>query len=551
MNDLMAKVLERSAAGEHRQVVDLVEGVAVEGLHYKALFVVGQSHIALAQPGKALPYLVRSFFLSPTQKKLVQIRKLAQSTGDLSLMPGIVDFVFDHHAEDLELISFLAPFLPEVDGDTGASGKAGLIDFYALAERGRSREAVVVGRRLMREGATSPALAARLADLLLILGETAEAMTLVTPAAPPADDWRAGLSTIVRARGFTPSLIVICDVTALGDFLQRLTIASKIKSNCPTCHITFCYRADRGFKTDLIRCALGIDKFVALDDLSPAAVEAAIGSQTFRRAVILETDSSFFFAAGAYQGEPWLRIPDEDVAALSEELAALGVDPNRWFVTTHYRQGNSAPTPHLEPLRDVQSGNFHDVAAHIIDDMGGQVLRLGHPGMDKLPPRPGYIDLSEASIALQLFATSRSRFMMGTDSGMVSFAIAFAIPTGRTNVTYDIAQENPADIILLKNLISLDGFAISTAHQFRDENGIALFRLPIGGDFKIYDNIPQQLRVVADALFEKTADVEGWREPPTPTSLDDKAGGPFPMNWRRTATVLDLAEMIGLPVRPL
>ena len=268
--------------------------------------------------------------------------------------------------------------------------------------------------------------------------------------------------------------------------------------------------------------------------------------------MILETDSAFLFAVGAYRGDPWLRIPADDVDALATELTEAGVDPARWFTTVHYRQGNSAPNPHLEPLRDVPAGNFHELAKHIIEDLGGQVVRLGHPGMDKLPPQPGYIDLSEASIALQLFATSRSRFLVGTDSGMVSFSVAFAVPTGRTNVTYDIAQENPSDIILLKNMISLDGYAISTAHRFQTgTNGIALFRAPTKGNIEIFDNSPEQLKFVGDALFDKTRDVEGWRESLPPVEEEEAQNSPFPMNWRRTATVIDLAEMIGLPIRQL
>ncbi len=551
MNDVLTKVRTHYASGDHDCVVQVVEGISVEDLHYKALGLVGKSFITLSDPARALPYLVRSFYLGPSHKKLIQIRKLAQDTGNLSYMDGMIEFVFAYHQDDADLISYLGPFLPTFTSTEGLGAKDRLIAFYSFAERGRSKEAVEIGRQLLAEEFASEALRQRMADLLFGLGKIEEAMKLVDVLPGEFKNWRRELQTVVRPWNFNPGIIVVCDVTALGDFIQRLTAACKIKVNSPSCHVAFCYRPDRGFKTDLIRCAVGIDEFLALDDLSAEAVEQAIGVSRYHRSVILETDSAFIFAVGSYEGQPCLRVPPGDVEDLSNELTKAGVDPARWFVTLHYRQGNSAPTPHLEPIRDVQAGNFHDLAKFVVDELGGQVVRLGHAGMDKLPDQPGYIDLSEASIALQLFATSRSRFMIGTDSGMVSFAIAFAIPTGRTNVTYDIATENPADIILLKNLISLDGHVISTARQFQSGKGIiALFRLETRRNFKIFDNTPEQLIVVAQRLFDKTGDVEGWRET-LPLAQDSKCIGPFPMNWARTATVIDLADMIDLPLRQL
>jgi putative glycosyltransferase (TIGR04372 family) len=546
------QVLSFAAEGKHEKVIKAVQGVPVEDIHYKALFAIGHSFLELHKPEQSLPYLIRSFYMSPTYKKAVHLRKVATSTGNTAVMADIARFVIAEHGEDLKLISLLAPFLPEIDERNEVQSDDPLLAFYAFAERGRSREAVEIGRNLIADGVPSPALRERMAELLFVIGEVEEALRLVPARAAEEADWRGALGRISRGRSRSLDIVVIADVTALGDFIQRLTIACKIKSNAPDCKITFCYRPDRGFKDDLARCAAHIDEFLTLEDMSSAAIEAALGRDRYRRAMLMGTESAFLLETGPYWGEPWLRIPDEDVDSLASELTAAGVDPERWFVTTHYRQGNSAPTPHLEPLRDVQSGNFHDLASYIIEKLGGQVVRLGHPGMDKLPNQKGYIDLSDASIALQLFATSRSRFMVGTDSGMVSFAVAFAIPTGRTNVTYDIAQENPKDIILLKNIVSLEGYAVATAHCFaKGKNGIALFRMPPESNFRIFDNTPEQLKVVADRLFEATGDVAGWRNsPPEPEGEPSKVG-PFPMNWERTATVLDLVDMLGLPIREL
>jgi putative glycosyltransferase (TIGR04372 family) len=552
LTDLLSKVLTFYAAGDHEKVIQTVEGLPVEELHYKTLFPIGQAFIQLSRPDQALPYLLRSFYQSPSAKKLIQIKKVAAASEQLEVMNDLVKFILEEHQEELNLISLLAPFTPEINEHNEVPTDDRLLAFYAFADRGRSREAVKIGRQLIADGHESPALRTRMADLLLVTGQIEEAFTLIPQAAEAPSDWKADLGNVLRGQGNRGEVVVISDVTALGDFIQRLTIACKIKANAPYCRVTFCYRPDRGFKDDLARCTIGIDEFLTLDDLSAASIEHTLGSARYRRAILMETDSAFLFGVGPYYGEPWLKIPEEDVASLSDELIAAGVDPDRWFVTTHYRQGNSAPTPHLEPLRDVQSGNFHDVADYIINELGGQVVRLGHPGMDKLPRRKGYIDLSNESIALQLFATARSRFLMGTDSGMVSFAIAFATPTGRTNVTYDIGQENPQDIILVKNLISLEGYAVSSAHCFGEgKSGIALFRVPTDSSFKIFDNTPEQLKVVADQLMERTQDVSGWRTAPPPPLDHEPTIGPFPMNWKRTATVLDLVDMLGLPVREL
>lgn len=131
-----------------------------------------------------------------------------------------------------------------------------------------------------------------------------------------------------------------------------------------------------------------------------------------------------------------LGLPPGIASDAEDQLVALGLDRGNWFAVIHAREdGYKNPgRRHSRSINDF--GPYRAAIDHIIDDLGGQVVRLGDSTMEPLPPRPGLVDLAGVprSLMLQCFAISRARFFLGADSGPIVLGRAFDVPTAITNM---------------------------------------------------------------------------------------------------------------------
>ena len=152
-----------------------------------------------------------------------------------------------------------------------------------------------------------------------------------------------------------------------------------------------------------------------------------------------------------------LQIPKERLSGLTERLLENGVDPKRWFVVIHYRE----PTYSLRParrFRDASAKPFQELTNRIIQELGGQVVRVGHPSMTPFPEQDGFVDLSgvdEDAFDLHTFAISRARFMVAASSGPLQIAFSLGTPTARANSITPAeipGAWNEHDLVLHRNL---------------------------------------------------------------------------------------------------
>ena len=89
-----------------------------------------------------------------------------------------------------------------------------------------------------------------------------------------------------------------------------------------------------------------------------------------------------------------LRIPDWYTDEAKATLVGLGLDPGNWFACLHVREdGYRRETGHPRSVRDIAP--YVDLIDHIIDGLGGQVVRIGDPTMSEIPARKGLVDLSK------------------------------------------------------------------------------------------------------------------------------------------------------------
>jgi putative glycosyltransferase (TIGR04372 family) len=117
-------------------------------------------------------------------------------------------------------------------------------------------------------------------------------------------------------------------------------------------------------------------------------------------------------------------------------LQKAGMPQGGWFVALHVREGKW----------DGQSGGLHGIlncdidtymlAIEEITRRGGWVVRMGDPGMKRLPPLPNVIDYCHSdwrSDWLDVFLAARCRFMIGTSSGPVFVPPIYGVPSILTN----------------------------------------------------------------------------------------------------------------------
>ena len=337
-------------------------------------------------------------------------------------------------------------------------------------------------------------------------------------------------------------------IDAFGDFMTHILHLCTIKRQHEYAHLTVLYNNNLPFKQDILRVCPEVD--VAIDMAGRPLSMPTYGKSwaEFPYEIVIPRKGVNPTLLSAYPRKARFIVPPEDHKRLKGQLTWLGVDPTRWFATMHYRQGSTFPR-RSATNRDVDPATFHALARYVCEELGGQMVRLGHPGMDPAPAIPGYIDLSTLPLELQFFAVSKARFMIGTDSGPGSLGSAFATPCAKTNAVYEDGAWWEHDILLAKNVVNWLGEVVSLHGQWPDRM-LHFWNLADGANFRLVDNNFAQLKYCADRLFGRTGDCEGWRTGP-PIVDPPPPGLNFPEVGGRGGEAPDLSALLGLPVRQI
>lgn len=352
-------------------------------------------------------------------------------------------------------------------------------------------------------------------------------------------------------KGFSPwhkvknKIVGVIAADAFGDFLVKLLLLATIKKQFSTAWLTLIYHDNLPFKGDLLRFCPDIDE---LEDYGGRSYDIPERHSVFASLIFPHKGLPCHWFHSHFPRSAALEVPAEDRERLTADLVARGVDPDRWFAVMHYRQGSTFRRSIRDTRRDVDPANYHALAHYVCATLGGQMVRIGHPGMDLPPPAPGYIDLSTAPLELQFFAVSKARFMVCGETGLGALGSAFKVPLAKTNAFMEDFASYPHDLLLPKNIVNWKGEVLSFCHPLKRQ-ALTFNRLVGDGNFRFVDNNFEQLRYCADHLFRSTGPCEGWRggpageDPPPPNALV------WPGYGKRGAEALDLSEMLGLPVR--
>lgn len=348
------------------------------------------------------------------------------------------------------------------------------------------------------------------------------------------------------------TILGILGVRAVGDFIIAITACVYAKKKIRNSALLIYAHDDRPYKNDILKLCPDIDDNImatgpgipiAWFDVSltnPISVPEEFVAAGFAHANLVLTPAMIadLFDHSRIEYFRCLAIPEDRDSGLHQRLHDAGVSPDRWIVCLHARQDNYEFRNFREPDRSIDPDSYFRLADYIIDELGGQVVRLGDPNMTPAPARSHLIDLSrETDFLLQAYAISRCRFAITTDSGMQHLANGLGVPFATTNVSaLDILLDGagfPAwhnqHLILTKKVFAKDAIP---------EDSSDFGRMTDFNECVMFDNGSQELRDVADHMMAKTGDCDGWRDRYVEGSVEaaDTISFPFPSvptspNW--------------------
>jgi putative glycosyltransferase (TIGR04372 family) len=334
-------------------------------------------------------------------------------------------------------------------------------------------------------------------------------------------------------------IVAIVNCGSFGDYTMSLQTIGSVANFFDHARIAIIFKNNYGFKKKL-NALLPDANFLpipadqhlpSLELLNPIANSADMGGlkpwfdHGMERAdlVLTETmlDPRFL---SSYDHPGYLRIPTDQVEPLSAELRALGVDPDRWYCCLHYREPGYKYKPTGVNIRDSDPKNYEALTTYIIEKLGGQVVRLGHPEMAPFRARPGFVDISRLpdSETLQAFAVSRSRFLIAGPSGALPLGPALNVPVGHTDSTDFWGPVQAQDVVRTVDVITPSGDVVNQKALWDSNLGKLelLRRIGAGEPYQVIKNSPEILAQMANHMYEQTSNVTGWREPTPPITTN-------------------------------
>jgi putative glycosyltransferase (TIGR04372 family) len=330
-------------------------------------------------------------------------------------------------------------------------------------------------------------------------------------------------------------LATIAD-TSLGDMLSKVNFASTLKNRFDHARLIVRYRDVRPYSKDVIALGANIDHAVPLRDRFPSWLHSLFkdgrlwnplsgaikGSkrrpEAFFDLVLVDWMMNARTVHALGPSMPF-RIPPDRSTALAAELAKCGAVPGAPIATIHYRT-EDYPLKGKSPIRTGKRDSYGELINYIVDELGCQVVVLGHPEMQPFPARTGVVDLSRRSDAfmLQAFAVSQSRFMIGGPSGPMVLGWGFGVPTGAVDFT-DWSPDFGSDlnVTLTHEVTTPDGNTLANralADSGLLDSGVMREKIATDKGYSIRKNSGAELSAVARHLHSVTTEITGWRPEP-------------------------------------
>lgn len=207
-------------------------------------------------------------------------------------------------------------------------------------------------------------------------------------------------------------------------------------------------------------------------------------------------------------------------------LHAAGVPRGAWFVPLHVREGTyDGRRAGLHGIHNAEMATYLPAIAEITR-RGGWVIRMGDPGMSRMPPLPNVIDYCHSDLRadwMDIFIATQGRFMLGSASGPVFIPAIYGVSSVVTN--WSPAAQRPLysfDIFIPKLMRRLsDGSYLSLSELLQEPYAYCHSRryLAEHGGVYVEDADPELIRAAViemlgrlDGTLPHNADVAALRD---------------------------------------
>ena len=201
---------------------------------------------------------------------------------------------------------------------------------------------------------------------------------------------------------------------------------------------------------------------------------------------------------GAWGSNPSvLQLTERDEAIWIQKKEELGIPPDAWIVTLHCRtRGFSLVDDDIQDHRNASIHNY-SLAIDEIVKRGGWVVRVGDSNMPPLSLKPRIIDYAHSPLKsdeLDVILIAKSRFFLGTSSGLGCVATVFGVPCAVANLSpLSVLWFTKKDICLHKKIVDTDGKLIPICE---------IFKLKISNLFRLEDFNSFNVQVIENDKFE-------------------------------------------------
>lgn len=330
-------------------------------------------------------------------------------------------------------------------------------------------------------------------------------------------------------------ILGLLETHELGDLISNVVFLSTLANQFAHVRLHVKFRDVRPYSRDVLALSPWIDfaepfrgewpRFVrrlfpatkVLKPFLPMEVGSQKGKKAYLYDMIVTSLMAREDAVHALPNPVPLRLPRARKDELRARLVACGLKSDKWFAVFHYRESGYRYRPGGAD-RDSDPSAFDSLVDHIIA-LGGQAVRLGHPGMTPFRPRAGFIDLSLAGheFLLQAAAVSHARFMIAGPSGPMMLAAAFAVPHSFVDVVDARGYWNLDHTDVLTHAVTTPQGAV-LRNQSLLESGLLdvdllTERIRSAAGYQIRKATAEELRIVATRLHDRTTDCPAWRPP--------------------------------------
>jgi len=208
------------------------------------------------------------------------------------------------------------------------------------------------------------------------------------------------------------TILGILGFRAVGDFIIALTACVYAKKKIRNSALLIYAQDDRPYKNDILKLCPHIDGNVMATgtgipiawfdvtqtNTNPAPKEFSEAGYPHANLVLTPAMIADLYDHSKMKYFRCLTIPEDLDGELHQRLLDAGASPDRSIVCLHARQDGYEFRNFPEPNRSVDPASYFQLADYIIDELGGQVVRLGDPSMAPAPARPHLIDLSRGNL---------------------------------------------------------------------------------------------------------------------------------------------------------